>query len=86
MYNLFAMVTRNQCLLEMKSGIKAKIHQFIGGPKVQEKLEQYGIFPGDTVEVVRIAPFSGPVLLSINGREIALGRTIAAKILIEEIE
>jgi len=43
------------------------------------------LFAGDIARVVRIAPFEGPILLNINGREIALGESIAAQILIERI-
>jgi Fe2+ transport system protein FeoA len=33
--------------------------------------------------VVRVAPLGGPLLVEVNGREIALGRAVAEKILVE---
>jgi hypothetical protein len=42
------------------------------------------IDPGDLARVVRFAPFDGPVLLEVRGMEIALGRSIAKHILVEE--
>ena len=35
------------------------------------------------MRVVRMAPLGGPILIEVNGREIALGREIAEKILVE---
>ena len=70
-------------LLDMVPGQKARILKFTGGVKSQEKLTQYGIFPDDRVEVLRSAPFEGPILLCVNGREIALGRGIASRVVVD---
>lgn len=50
-----------------------------------EKLAQYGLFPGDRARVIRVAPLNGPLLIEVSGREIALGRQVAEKILVEPI-
>lgn len=47
------------------------------------KLVQYGLHVGDNLQVLRVAPLGGPVLIGVNGREIALGRTVAEKIFVE---
>lgn len=47
------------------------------------KLNQYGLFVGDMVKVVRVAPMGGPILVEVNGREVALGRALAEKITVE---
>ncbi len=47
------------------------------------KLNQYGLYQGDSLCVVRVAPLGGPLLVQVNGREIALGRDIAEKIIVE---
>lgn len=52
---------------------------------VRVKLNQYGLFVGDMVRVVRVAPMGGPILVEVNGREVALGRTLAEKIKVELI-
>jgi len=54
-----------------------------GGESVAERLGQLGIFPGAVAQVVRKAPFGGPVLVEVNGLEIALSRNIASKVLVE---
>ena len=51
--------------------------------RLRNKLEQYGLHIGDVIHVFRVAPLGGPILIKVNGREIALGRTIAEKILVE---
>lgn len=70
-------------LLNLENGTNALITGFTGGKKMVQKLTQYGIFPGDKLTVIRSAPFDGPVMISINGREIALSRGIAVAIQVE---
>lgn len=72
-------------LTSTKPGDKVRILKFDNSSLTREKLQQYGLFAGDTAQVMRIAPFEGPILLSVKGREIALGESIAAHILVERI-
>jgi ferrous iron transport protein A len=73
-------------LLDTTSGMSVKIVGFKSGYALESKLRQLGIFPGDTAKVIRHAPLGGPFLIEINGREIALSRTIVSKIAVEEVE
>ena len=70
-------------LLNITDGTRQKITGIIGGKNLNDKLRQYGLFIGDQVRVLRMAPLGGPVLIEANGREIALGRGIAAKITVD---
>lgn len=70
-------------LLQVPIGATLRICGFEGSRTITTKLRQYGLFIGDKVTIVRQAPFSGPLLLEANGREIALGRGIAAKVFVE---
>jgi len=54
-----------------------------GGAQLQARLLQHGLFAGDRLRVLRAAPLDGPLLIEINGREIALGRGVAVKIQVE---
>ncbi len=67
-------------LLELPLNVQARLLSF---DEVRAKLNQYGLYVGDVVRVVRVAPLGGPLLVEVNGREIALGRTLAEKILVE---
>ena len=73
-------------LLDVKIGKWARILSLEGGSGLRDKLTQHGLYPGDCVHVVRTAPLGGPLLVDVHGREIALGRGIAEKILVEETE
>lgn len=67
-------------LLKLPLNVQARLSSF---DKVRGKLNQYGLYVGDLVRVVRIAPLGGPLLVEVNGREIALGRALAEKIAVE---
>lgn len=73
-------------LIEAQNGVSIRIESLLTGVGLAAKLRQLGLVPGDIAKVVRHAPFRGPVLLEVNGREIAIGRAIAAKIKVEVVE
>lgn len=72
-------------LLDVKKGNWARVVRLDGGESLRDKLTQHGLYPGDCVQVLRAAPLGGPLLVDVNGREIALGRGIAQKILVEDV-
>jgi ferrous iron transport protein A len=53
--------------------------------KTAQRLAQYGLFPGDLARLIRRAPLKGPLLIEANGRELALGRQFADKIMVEPV-
>jgi ferrous iron transport protein A len=67
-------------LLDLPLNVQARLLSF---DEVRAKLNQYGLYVGDVVRVVRIAPLGGPLLVEVNGRELALGRAVAEKIFVE---
>ena len=70
-------------LIDIDKGTKVKITSFEGESRYMTRLNKFGLYLGDFARVVRIAPFDGPVLLEIRGMEIALGKSIAERILVE---
>ena len=70
-------------LLEVPPGSSARVVEFVGGKILRRKLTQYGIYPGDCLRMIRKAPLGGPLLVVCNDREIALGRGVAEKIIVE---
>jgi ferrous iron transport protein A len=50
---------------------------------LRAKLMQYGLHLGDRLQILRIAPLGGPLLVEVNGREVALGRAVADRIFVE---
>ena len=67
-------------LLDVSNGVWIRVTRFEAGKGLDIKLRSLGILPGDSARVIRRAPFGGPILVEIHGREIALGRGIAEKI------
>lgn len=45
-------------------------------------LGSLGMYPGTEVRVCEVAPFSGPLLIEVDGSKYALGRDIAERILV----
>jgi len=68
-------------LLNVPNGEQARLVSV--SARLRSKLMQYGLHTGDYVRVLRRAPLGGPLLLEVNSREIALGRAVAEKILVE---
>jgi ferrous iron transport protein A len=72
-------------ILEVENGHWARVINLHGGCALASRLSQMGFLPGNKIRVIRAAPFKGPVLLEVEGREIVLGRGVARQILVEVI-
>jgi ferrous iron transport protein A len=72
-------------LLEVSVGTTVQVVSLHGGGGLRSRLTQHGLYEGDTLRVLRLAPLGGPVLVEVNGREIALGRGVAQKIQVEPV-
>ncbi len=48
------------------------------------KLLEMGCLPGNSVELVQVAPFSDPLYLNINGSHLAIRKETAIHIIIEK--
>ena len=72
-------------LAEVECGKDVRIISYQGGRGVSSKLRQLSLMPGDRLHVLKKAPLQGPILVESNGRSVALGRGVATKVLVEEI-
>jgi ferrous iron transport protein A len=70
-------------LINAPQGKWMRVAALEGGAALRSRLTQYGLFVGELLRVLRTAPLRGPLLVEVNGREIALGRRVAEKILVE---
>ena len=61
---------------------KVKIVEIQGGKGFVKRLFDLGLFPGQVVEVISRGP---PVVLRVNDTEIAVGRGVARKIVVEAV-
>jgi ferrous iron transport protein A len=71
-------------LLDVKVGSVVRIVRIDPGRGLENKLRQLGLVPGECVKIIRQAPFDGPFLITARGREIAIGKSVASKIMVEE--
>ena len=69
-------------LAELKRGQNAIIID-VSSKKIPLKLLEIGCLPGNSVELVQVAPFSDPMYLNINGTHLAIRKETAIHIIIE---
>ncbi|MBC7319793.1 ferrous iron transport protein A [bacterium] len=72
-------------LSTLKVGEKGKIVRLIGGTGMIKRLSDLGFVPEQEVEVVRSAP-RGPIAIRVKGTIYALGRGVADKIYVDDIQ
>lgn len=72
-------------ICSLKKGEKAIIKDF-DIDLVPLKLIEMGCLPGNTVELLQVAPFGDPLLLNINGANLAIRTETAQSIRIDIIE
>jgi ferrous iron transport protein A len=73
-------------LIDAEDNKLVRIVSFKAGKGISSKLRQLGLMPGDLISISKRAPFQGPLLVEGNGRSIAIGRGVAAKIEVEICE
>ena len=71
-------------LTSVKSGSKVRVIRVRGGLGIRQRLSCLGIHPGDSMLLQKSGFMQGPVLVNVHGNQVALGRGIAAKILVED--
>lgn len=73
-------------IVNLQSGKKAKVTSIAGGLGLQRRLRVMGIMEGKTIKVLTVQPFSGPIVLEVEGRQTTIGRGMAQVILVDEIK
>ena len=62
-----------------------KITSISGGWGVRQNLNEVGLHVGDSIRILRKAPFGGPLMVASHGTKVAVGRRLAEKIKVEVI-
>lgn len=70
-------------LADVKPGSKVKVARIRGGLGMRQRLSCLGIHPGDFMRVQASGIMQGPILISIHGNKVALGRGVASNVLVE---
>ncbi|NNM16923.1 MAG: ferrous iron transport protein A [Bacteroidia bacterium] len=72
-------------LSELKKGTRCKVHSFTN-EFLKIKLLEMGCLPGETIEVIRLAPFGGPIAIDLSDYTLRLRKDEAATVLVELLE
>jgi ferrous iron transport protein A len=66
-------------LAQLKKGEKAVVED-LNTDLVPLKLIEMGCLPGNTIELLQLAPFKDPLFLNVNGAQVAIRRETAEQI------
>lgn len=72
-------------VMELKNRQKGKVSFIRGNYNVIRRLLDMGITIGAVINLVKVAPLSGPVEVAIRGSKLAIGRDIACNVFVEVI-
>lgn len=72
-------------LQDLKPGERARVERIEGGGALRRRMMDMGIVPGVELEVVRCAPFGGPLQIRLKGYYLAMRRGECAKIMVNMV-
>ena len=72
-------------LQDLKPGERARVERIEGGGALRRRMMDMGIVPGVELEVVRCAPFGGPLQIRLKGYYLAMRRGECAKIIVNTV-
>ncbi|MFW6303383.1 MAG: FeoA family protein [Candidatus Sumerlaeota bacterium] len=72
-------------LSQAKTGDRLMVVKLQGGRRLASRLADMGIFPGAVLNVVQ-SLHAGPAIISIRGERMALGRGMADKVLVKNVD
>ncbi len=73
-------------LLDLKVGETAMVVKMSGGFHMQVQLKNLGFHEGVALILAKKSVIGGPLMVTVNGSNVAIGRGIASKILITPVE
>ena len=76
--------THNKTLAELEIGAHARILSVEGDGEISRRLLEMGVTPGAPVRVVKNAPFGCPIEIRVRNSHLALRRSEADSIFIEQ--
>jgi ferrous iron transport protein A len=70
-------------LVQMKENHKGKVAEILGGSNLQSKLMNLGVYKGKEITKLSHIGLKGPVVIRSGRTILALGHSIAARVMIE---
>ena len=71
-------------LYYLEDGESARVVSIESGERLKERMEIMNIRPGKIIKKMYSQPFSGPIVVEVDGSRYAIGRGIAMKIIVEK--
>lgn len=71
-------------LVQIKANEKAKILEILGGSNLESKLLSMGVYKGKAVVKLSHIGLRGPVVIKAGRSILALGHSVAEKIIVEK--
>ena len=71
-----------QTLAELKIGQKALILD-LNNDNIPLKLLEMGCLPGNTIEILQVAPMGDPLYINVNGSFVAIRKETALEVSVE---
>jgi len=69
-------------ITELKPGQEGIIASIRGNRRVTQRLADLGLTPETTIQMLKTAPFNGPIEVVVRGSRLAIGREIAENIFV----
>ena len=66
----------------LDAGARGVVASVAGAPALQQRLMEFGVLEGETVEVLMKAPLGDPIEIQIGGTRLSLRKAEAAAILL----
>lgn len=79
----YVVVKKAKRLTELKEGEKGVIVTIVNTDDISRRLMDMGLTPDTKIQVIRKAPFGGPIEVLVRGSKIAIGREIANRVFVE---
>ncbi len=70
-------------LVQLKADHKGKVIEVLGSVNLQNKLMNMGVYKGRELTKLSHIGLRGPVVIKVNRSILALGHTVASKIMLE---
>ena len=71
-------------LTDLQIGEQGRVLDFDGEPSLVQRLLEMGLTDGETVKVLRFAPFGDPIEIRVRGYNLSLRRSEASAVEIEK--
>lgn len=70
-------------LTDLRLGQTGEVVSIETGYRAKRRLEDMGLTPGTRIRVLRLAPFGGPIEISVRGSRLVVGRGMARRIFVK---